>query len=54
MSYGADLTENYRQGAAYIDRILKGALAADLPVVQGNRLELVLNKAAAAAIGLGF
>jgi putative ABC transport system substrate-binding protein len=52
MSYGVDLTENYRQGATYIDRILQGARPADLPVVQGNRLELVLNKSAAAALGL--
>jgi putative ABC transport system substrate-binding protein len=54
MSYGAELTENYRQGAAYIDRILKGAHPRDLPVVQGNRLELVLNTSAAKAIGLIF
>jgi putative ABC transport system substrate-binding protein len=54
MSYGVDLTENYRQGAAYIDRILKGAHPRDLPVVQGNRIELVLNIAAAKAIGLTF
>jgi ABC-type uncharacterized transport system substrate-binding protein len=54
MSYGAELTENYRQGAAYVDRILKGAHPRDLPVVQGNRLELVLNTSAAKAIGLTF
>ena len=52
MSYGAELTENYRQGAAYIDRILRGAHPRDLPVVQGHRLELVLNTSAAKAIGL--
>ena len=54
MSYGADLSENYRQGAIYIDRILKRADPRDLPVVQGNRLELVLNTAAAKVIGLTF
>src|SRR4051794_38732742 len=35
ISYGADLRENYRQGANYVDRILRGARPADLPVVQG-------------------
>ena len=52
MSYGADLRENFRQGAGYVDRILKGARIADLPVVQASRFELLLNTAAAKAIGL--
>jgi putative tryptophan/tyrosine transport system substrate-binding protein len=52
MSYGGDLRENFRQGAAYVDRILKGARPADLPVVQASRFELVLNKRAAKALGL--
>jgi putative tryptophan/tyrosine transport system substrate-binding protein len=52
MSYGGDLRENFRQGAAYVDRILKGARPADLPVIQASRFELVLNKSAAKAIGL--
>jgi putative tryptophan/tyrosine transport system substrate-binding protein len=52
MSYGGDLRENYRQGAAYIDRILKGARPADLPVIQASRFELVLNKGAAKTLGL--
>ena len=52
MSYGADLRENFRQGAAYIDRILKGARPGDLPVVQASRFELVLNKGTAKALGL--
>lgn len=50
VSYGADLRENYRRGAAYIDRILKGARPGDLPVVQASRFELVVNTAAAKAI----
>jgi putative tryptophan/tyrosine transport system substrate-binding protein len=52
MSYGGDLRENYRQGAVYVDRILKGARPADLPVIQASRFELVLNKGAAKALGL--
>ena len=52
MSYGGDLRENYRQGAVYIDRILKGARPADLPVIQASRFELVLNKVTAKALGL--
>jgi putative ABC transport system substrate-binding protein len=46
------LRENFRQGASYVDRILKGARPADLPVIQASRFELVLNKAAAKALGL--
>lgn len=52
MSYGGDLRENYRQGAVYIDRILKGARPADLPIVQASRFELILNTGAARALGL--
>jgi putative ABC transport system substrate-binding protein len=52
MSYGGDLRENFREGAIYVDRILKGARPADLPVIQASRFELVLNKSAAKAIGL--
>jgi putative tryptophan/tyrosine transport system substrate-binding protein len=54
MSYGGDLRENYRQGAIYVDRILKGARPADLPVIQASRFELILNKASAKAIGLNI
>jgi len=54
MSYGGDLRENYRQGAIYVDRILRGARPADLPVIQASRFELVLNKNAAKAIGLAI
>ena len=52
MSYGGDLRENFREGAVYVDRILKGARPADLPVIQASRFELVVNKGAAKAIGL--
>lgn len=54
MSYGGDLRENYRQAAAYVDRILKSARPGDLPVVQASRFELVLNKGTAKALGLAI
>jgi putative tryptophan/tyrosine transport system substrate-binding protein len=52
ISYGADLRENYRQGAMYVDRILKGAHPRSLPVIQGSRFELLINTSAAKSIGL--
>jgi putative tryptophan/tyrosine transport system substrate-binding protein len=52
MSYGADLADSYRRVAYYVDRILKGAKPADLPVEQPMKFEFVINLKAAKQIGL--
>ena len=52
MYYGADLSDNYRRVAYYVDRILKGTKPADLPVEQRTKFELVLNLKTAKQIGL--
>ena len=52
MTYGGSLEASYRRAAAHVDRILKGAKPADLPVEQPMRLEMVINLRTAKAIGL--
>ena len=52
MSYGADETDLFRRAAVYVDKILKGAKPADLPVQQATKFEFVINLKAAKQIGL--
>ena len=54
MSYGQSVADSHRYAAAYVDKILKGTKPADLPVEQSTKLELVINRKTAKALGLAI
>jgi putative tryptophan/tyrosine transport system substrate-binding protein len=54
MSYGEDSTDQFRRAAVYVDKILKGAKPADLPVQQATKFEFIINLKAAKQIGLAI
>ena len=54
MSYGVSATDLFRRAATYVDKILKGARPAELPIEQPSRFEFIINLQAAKAIGMSI
>jgi putative ABC transport system substrate-binding protein len=52
MSYGPNVPDQYRRAADYVDKVLRGAKPADLPVEQPTKFQLVINLTTAAVLGL--
>jgi putative tryptophan/tyrosine transport system substrate-binding protein len=52
LAYGPDRVDLFRRGAVYVDKILKGAKPADLPVEQASKYQLVINLRTAKTLGL--
>ncbi len=54
MSYGPDLVDLFRRGAAYVDKIIKGVKPAELPIQQPAKFELVINVKTATALNIAI
>jgi putative ABC transport system substrate-binding protein len=54
ITYGSDIADAYRQMGVYVGRILKGAKPADMPVVQANKFELIINAQTARTLGISI
>jgi len=52
LAYGANLQDQYRRAASFVDRIFKGVKASDLPVEQPTKFELIINLKTAKALGI--